>query len=59
VGRAVYQDFLGEQQELVVAGTGAKTLASGGTHGGRALLGLAVSVFLVLVLVFVLVRLFT
>ena len=41
---AVYQDFLGEQQELVVAGTGAQTLVSGGKHGGRAVLGSAVSV---------------
>ena len=56
---AVYQDFLGEQQELVVAGTGAPTLVSGGQHAGRALLGLAVSVLLLLVVAFVLVRLFT
>jgi hypothetical protein len=56
---AVYQDFLGEQQELVVAGTGAPTLVSGGKHGGRALLGLAVSVLLLLGVAFVLVRLFT
>ena len=55
---AVYQDFLGEQQELVVAGTGAQTLVSGGRHGGRTVLGLGVSILLVACFVFVLVQWF-
>jgi hypothetical protein len=55
---AAYQDFLGEQQELIVAGTGAHTLASGGRHGGRSVLGVAMSVFLVLAFAFILVKLF-
>jgi hypothetical protein len=55
---AVYQDFLGEQQELVVAGTGAPTLLSGGRHHGRAALGTGVSILLVVCFVFLLVRWF-
>jgi hypothetical protein len=55
---AVYQDFLGEQQELVVAGTGAPTLLSGGRHHGRAALGTGASILLVACFVFLLVRWF-